>query len=121
MRVIRNYNRISHLAVVAGGVGWASLPGLAAGSSLRQVTAADTEAREKAGALNFSGMAPVLQVVEISMPRHLSVPPAGVASRGLGNGQRVAWSGAGYVLSAVAGNSGWLLGNSVIVEKKPRG
>ena len=51
MRVIRNNDKINHLAVVAGGARWAGLPGLAAGSSLRQVTAVGTETRAEAGAL----------------------------------------------------------------------
>ena len=91
-------------------------------SSLRQITVVVSDAREKACALNFSGLALGLQGIEISMSRYLSV------SRHEALPQErprpwscVAWSGAGRALSAPAGSSGWPLANAVIVEKKPRG
>lgn len=53
MRVIRNYIKISRLAVAAEETRWVWVPEWAAGSSLRQVTAVDIAAREGDRALRF--------------------------------------------------------------------
>ena len=65
MRVIRNHQRISRLAVAAGGAFWAWLLEKGCWVILWQVTALDTEAGEEAGALDFCGAGPGVQGVEI--------------------------------------------------------
>jgi hypothetical protein len=67
--------------------------GMGAGSSLRQITVVGSDAREKAGALNFSGDGP-----GAAGHRNLCVAPSHcLAPRG------VASSGLGYVVHALFG------------------
>ena len=66
----------------------------AGGSSLRQITVLDTEAREEAGALSIDGKGP-----GSARRHHFYAAPGGAASSVLGYGRCVAWSGPGHVLS----------------------
>ena len=59
-------------------MGWAHMLEPAAGSSLWQIAALDTEAREESGALNFSGNGP-----RAAGRDHLCAAPGGVALSGL--------------------------------------
>ncbi len=79
-------------------MGWAHLLEPAAGSSLWQIAALDTEAREESGALNFSGIGP-----GAARRHHLCAAPLGVASSGFAMGYSL---GSNILLNCLAETAG---------------